>query len=128
MLRIMDEVTGPSLGVTAIGRVSADDYESTLIPALDQKRQDWGKIGLLCHIGPHFQGFTIGAAWDDAKFGLTHRADFTKFALVSDTPWVRNSVGFFAPLLPYPVRIFFDDELRQAIQWLSEEPTMSAVS
>lgn len=128
MFRIMDDITGPNLGVTAIGHVNADDYEVTLIPEVNQRLQAYGKIGLLCHLGPDFKGFTVGAAWDDTKFGLTHLADFTKFALVSDARWVRNSFRIFAPLLSYPVRLFYEDELPQAIAWVNEETSQSAVA
>ena len=128
MLRVMDEVTGKNLGVTAIGKVTADDYESVLIPAVQERLREHGKIGLLCQLGTHFDGFTLGAAWDDTKFGLTHLHDFTKFALVSDVHWVRSGVRIVAPLLRYPVRVFSNDELRKAIDWLNEQPVLAKAS
>lgn len=128
MLRIMDEVTGPNLGVSAIGKVTAEDYESTLIPTVDERLRRFGRIGLLCEIGPRFDGFTVGAAWDDAKFGLLHLSDFSKFALVTDLTWVRNAVRVFAPLIRYPVRIFSNDELQNAIDWLNSDSDLAAAS
>lgn len=128
MLRVLHEVTGKNLGVTAIGKVTAEDYESVLIPAVQERLRQHGNIGLLCQLGIHFDGFTLGAAWDDSKFGLTHLTDFTKFALVSDVHWVRNGVRIMAPLLRYPVRVFSNDELRMAIDWLNDQSVLAEAS
>jgi len=50
-------------------------------------------------LGEDFDGWTVGAAWDDTKLGLLHLADFSRIALVSDIEWIRRVTKLFAPFL-----------------------------
>ncbi len=64
-------------------------------------------------------GFTAGAMWDDTKFGLSHFFAFEKFALISDTEWINNTVKILGFMMPCPVKLFALGELDAAKEWVN---------
>lgn len=108
------------LGFTAKGTVTAKDYESVIIPAVEAQFSRHGKIRFLYHLGEDFQGFEAGAVWDDAKLGLKHITGFERMALVSDVEWIRAAVKLFGLVIPGHVRVFHDEELSEAMRWVGE--------
>jgi hypothetical protein len=44
------------LGIEAVGEVTADDYESVMLPAVSAARQGGEKARLLYLLGPEFTG------------------------------------------------------------------------
>jgi hypothetical protein len=117
--KILDGFPDTVLAVEAAGKVDAQAYETVLIPAIEDKLSALGKIKLLYIIGESFDGFTLGAAWDDTKVGLTHLGDFSKIALVSDVEWIRLGMRAFAPMIPGEMRLFSLAERQQAEDWIS---------
>ena len=105
----------------AEGVITRDDYQETLIPVLEERISAQGKVKLLYWCGEEFEGFSAGAMWDDARFGLTHWGDFSKIAVVSDIGWVRQSVKLFAPLMRAPVQVFQNAEIDDAKSWIAED-------
>ena len=105
----------------AEGVITRDDYQKTLIPVLEERISAQGKVKLLYWCGEEFEGFSAGAMWDDARFGLTHWGDFSKIAVVSDIEWVRQSVRFFAPLMRASVQVFHNAEIEDAKSWIAED-------
>ncbi len=108
------------LGFAASGRVTADDYESVLIPAVESVLAHREKVRFLYHIGKGCSGFEAGAMWDDAKVGLRHLASWERVAVVTDIEWIRAAVKVFGILMPGHVRVFHNSELDQAMRWVSE--------
>lgn len=108
------------LGLEARGEVTGADYESVLIPAVDEMLARRKSIRFLYHLGNEFTGFDAKAMWDDAKVGLRHLAAWERVAVVTDVAWIRTAVKMFAFVMPGQVRIFSNSELAGARQWLSE--------
>ncbi|MDJ0729632.1 MAG: STAS/SEC14 domain-containing protein [Crocosphaera sp.] len=107
------------LALDAEGRVTGDDYQSVIIPAIETKLRQYKKIRLLYELGNHFSGFDLNAVWEDLKLGLNHWADFEKIALVSDIKWIRMVTKLMGLILPYPVEVFHNNQLSQAQEWVS---------
>ena len=105
----------------AEGVITRDDYQETLIPVLEEKISAQGQVKLLYWCGEEFKGFSAGAMWDDARFGLTHWGDFSKIAVVSDIEWVRQSAKLFAPLMRAPVQVFHNADIEDAKSWIAED-------
>jgi len=105
----------------AEGVITRDDYVETLIPIVEEKIRTGGKIKLLYWCGEEFKGFSAGAMWDDARFGVMHLGDFLKIAVVSDIEWVRQSVKLFAPLVRAPVQVFHNAAIEDANCWITED-------
>ncbi len=107
------------LALEAEGKVTEDDYQSVIIPAIEDKLRQYNKIRLLYELGNHFAGFNIKAMWEDLKLGLTHWSDLEKIAVVSDIKWIRMITKLFGFILPYPVQVFHNNQLSQAQEWVS---------
>ena len=119
MLKRIEGLPHNVVAVEASGKVTADDYEQILEPAIDHGLRTQAKIRFLYHLGPEFTGFTPGALWDDAKVGLRHRGDFERCAVVTDVTWVRDAVSLFRALMPCPVRVFQNNQLADARTWVT---------
>lgn len=121
MIEIMTDLPDFVIGIRAKGRVTGEDYESVLIPAIEEKLKKHPKISLLYHIGTDFSDFEAAAMWDDAKIGLRHIAAWRKVAVVSDVDWIRWLMKVFAFVIPGDVRIFTNDQLAEAREWVSAD-------
>lgn len=119
MIKSMSELPANVVGLTASGQVTAQDYETVVIPAIEGALKDHDKIRLLYHIGPEWTGFTAGAMWDDTKVGLSHMAAWEKIAVVTDVEWIRAGIKFFGFTITGLVRIFGNDQLDEAIDWVT---------
>jgi SpoIIAA-like len=108
------------IGFSATGKVTADDYESVIIPAVEALLAHHGKVRFLYHLGAEFAGFEPAAMWDDTKLGLKHLAHWEKMALVSDVEWIRAAVKIFGLAIPGHVRVFRNSELAAAQRWVGD--------
>ena len=120
MIELMPELPSHVVGLVASGQVTAEDYETVVIPAVEAALKTHDKICLLYHIGPEWTGFTAGAMWDDAKVGLSHMAAWGKVAVVTDVEWIRAGVKFFGFTITGVVKIFGNERLDEAKAWVSE--------
>jgi len=105
------------VGFSAHGTVTGEDYERTVIPAVEGVARRHGRIRCVYRLAPDFDGFDLAAAWDDAKLGLRHLGGWERIALVSDLKWLRQAARLFAPLMPGTVKAYPDAELDAAIAW-----------
>jgi stage II sporulation SpoAA-like protein len=115
-------------GVKAVGRVSREDYERVVDPIVDAARREGRRIRLLYQVGPEFEGFTAGAAWEDAKLGLASLRLFDGCAVVTDVGWIREATRVMGFVMPCPVRVFDNGRLAEAVEWLRSLPEGPAVS
>lgn len=120
MLEIIPNLPEAVVGVLASGEVMASDYETVLIPAIESALAKHGKIRILYQVGPGFTDFTGGAMWDDMKVGVTHWQAWEKVALVTDIDWLAVATRCFAFTVPCPVKVFANNELAAATQWVAE--------
>jgi len=120
MIKIISDLPNNVLGFESSGTVTGEDYETVLIPAVEAKLEEFPKIRLLYHLGPDFISYDLKAAWDDAKVGLSHLTSWEKIAVVTDTEWVSSGVKVFGFVIPGEVRVFGNDELSAAKEWVSE--------
>jgi len=125
MLERITDLPDRVLGIKAIGEVTSDDYQSVLVPALEDKLTKSKKIRLLYVLGDQFDGYTGGAAWEDAKVGMKHLAAFERVAVVTDVDWIRNMVKAFGFAIFGQVRVFDNDELGEAREWICEPAATS---
>ena len=108
------------LGFSAQGTVTASDYESVIIPAVEDHFARHGKVRFLYHLGEGFTGIEPAAAWDDAKLGFKHFAGWEKMAVVSDVEWIRTALKILGLAMPGHVRVFHNGQLADATRWITE--------
>lgn len=118
MIEIMQESSGNIIGVRATGKLAHDDYKRVLIPELQQLFDKYGKLNVLFYMDDTFEGWELDAAWDDASYGLKHRADFGKLALVGGPAWVEWCIKFSGFLMKGEIKVFPADQLDQAWGWI----------
>jgi len=128
MLERLQDLPAGVDGVKAVGKVSKEDYERVFEPLLDGARREGRRIRLLYQVGPEFEGFSPGAAWEDAKLGLASLRLFDGLAVVTDLGWIRESTRIVGFVMPCPVRVFGNDRLAEAAEWLGSLPEGPAVS
>ncbi len=119
MVEKIEGLPDNALGFSAKGTVTAGDYESVIIPAVEALLSRHKKIRFLYHLGEGFKGFELAAVWDDTKLGLKHFTGWEKMAVVSDVEWVRAAIKIFGLGIPGEVRVFHNGELAEAIRWIS---------
>ena len=108
------------LGFTAHGEVTAEDYRSVLIPAVEAKLSKVDQVRMLYVLGEGFEGITSAAAWEDTKVGLKHLTQLNRIAVVSSVDWINTSIKAFGFMMPCEVRVFENSDLQDAITWISE--------
>jgi len=119
MFNLIEGLPQDVLAIEATGKVTHEDYHSTLIPKAEAMMAK-GPIKLLYVIGKDFTGFELEALWDDSKFGLKHWHDFDRIAVVADQAWLRAAVSMFTPFFPGEVRMFGLSELSAAKAWIAD--------
>ena len=120
MLELIPNMPENVLGVKAEGKVTGEDYDRVLIPALEDLLKRHKRIRVLYQLGPDFSGFTAEAMWDDAKVGIQHITAFEKIAVVSDVDWIVAAVKIFAFVIPCPVKVFSNEAHFQARAWVTK--------
>ena len=118
MIEFMPESSGNVVGVKTIGTLTDTDYKDTLIPKLESLFQQYGKLNVLIYMGKDFEGWDLKAAWDDASFGLKHRADFEKLAVVGGPGWVEWCIKLSGFLMKGEIKTFSLDSLDEAWGWI----------
>lgn len=121
MIEIMPRSKGAVVGVRASDKLTHADYRDVWLPALEHAVVEHGKVRALLYMDAGFKGWDVSAAWDDAKFGLSHRRDFERCALIGGPDWVRWSAKLFAVFIKGEVRCFAADELEEAWRWIEED-------
>jgi len=121
MLKIMNDLPENVLGVSAEGKITGTDYETVLIPAIEQKLKENKKIRMVYDLGSSFTGFDLSALLDDAKMGMKHLSAWDRIALVSDHEMINTFAKFFGHMLSCELRIFKNAELEEAKKWISEK-------
>jgi hypothetical protein len=108
------------LAVRAVGRLTKEDYENVLEPAVERLVSETGELRAVIVVGDEFDSFTSGAAWEDTKFGIAHWGKWKRCAVVTDKDWVEGGVKVFGWMMPGEVKVFEDDDLDDAIEWAAE--------
>ena len=120
MIKVIKGLPKHILGFEVSGVVSAEDYETVIIPAVDAADTGDRKLRMLYHVAPGFKKFDFGAMWDDTKVGLKHLTSWEKVAVVTDEDWIRSAIKVFGFAIPGQFRAFKDNELAVAKKWLTE--------
>ena len=120
MLKIMNDLPANVLGVSAEGKITGTDYETILIPAIEEKLKTNKKIRMLYFLGSNFTGFDLSAMLDDAKMGMKHLSAWDRIALISDHELINIFAKFFGHMLSCELRIFKNAELEKAKNWITD--------
>ena len=117
MIRVIDDMPPGTVGLEAVGKVTAEDYRDVLGPAVKDavERKD---LMLLYVLGKVFDAYEPGAAWADTKLWVGHLGSFKRIAIVSDADWIEHSLRTIGWLVPGDIEVFETDDVQDAKRWL----------
>ena len=118
MIEISDKSHDDLLVVTASGKLTGDDYDNVFIPAMKSAIAQHGKIRLMMQLADDFKGWDLEAMWDDAKFGVQHRHDFSKVALVGGADWMKWCVKVAGHFMDGSAQTFDSGNVDKALEWI----------
>jgi len=118
MIEVLPESQYNVLGVKGIGKLTDLDYKNILVPRLERMIKDYQKVRCLFLMTEEFHGWELEAAWDDAKFGVQHRNDFEKVAVVGGPRWVEWGTKLAALIMSGEVKTFSSEQLDEAWDWV----------
>tara|TARA_R110001583_G_scaffold46761_1_gene146498 strand:+ start:5348 stop:5710 length:363 start_codon:yes stop_codon:yes gene_type:complete len=119
MLELITKLPVNVIGVKASGQVTANDYQTVLIPIIEARLKLHPKIRILFHLGTDFTDFSLGAMWTDAKIGVDHFKAWEMIAIVTDEAWVTSASDIFNFAIPCPLLVFSNDQYTEAEIWLT---------
>lgn len=117
MLQIMPESQGLILGLKVSGKFTNQDYQQFLIPRLEDLIKAHGRVRVLLYLDGDFQGWELEAIRSH-PFGLQHKDDFQKIAVVGGSWRLRLEMKMVTPFIAGEVRNFSREELPAAWTWI----------
>jgi len=115
MLEIIEGLPKNVVGIVAKGRVTVQDCQDVLMPAIKKSRKRHDKIRLYYELNSRFPG----SAWDDLDLGLEHASCCERVAIVTDISWVRLTVKAVRFLIPSKIRVFPTIVAEEARAWIT---------
>jgi hypothetical protein len=101
--------------VQMYGKLTHEDYEYAT-PLIESAIKSSSSVKLLADLR-ELDGWGMHAAWDDFKFGLEHRSDFKKIAMVGNKKWLEWSVKLGSHLVDSDVKFF--ENMNDAEDWIA---------
>jgi len=121
MIERIEDMPAGTIGLRASGKLSREDYQQVLEPALREGVES-GEMRLL-FVMLDFDGLEPGAMVEDVETGLRtwvrEHSAWKRFAFVTDVGWLAKSMRAFAWMAPGEVRVFSLGELEAARGWVS---------
>lgn len=118
MLYVLPETAGDIIVVQATETLTAKDYQETFIPQMEEKVAAHGGVRVLLYLDHGFTGFEAEALWEDLKFGLAHRNDFIRLAVVGGSEWVDWLLKVADGLMKGETKHFSEAQFLQALHWI----------
>lgn len=121
MLKILEtQGQGNLVATVAIDKLTREDYDR-LIPFLEKKIEESGKLRWYFEM-EDFNGWEIGALWQDFKFDVKHANDFERVAMVGDKSWQEWMSDLMKPFTSAEVRFFELRDQDKAHEWIQQKP------
>src|SRR3954451_14611262 len=123
MLELIEGLPGNIVGIAVSGRVTIQDCQDVLLPAIKRSRKRHDKIRLYYELNSRFPG----AAWDDLDLGLEHASCCERVAIVTDIGWVRLTVKALRFLIPSEIRVFATSQAEEGQAWIRARPGVRTI-
>jgi hypothetical protein len=104
------------------GKVTKDDYETVLVPAVSEALKKHDKVRLYYETAGDFSGIDPGAVFTDFKVGMEHFTRWERIAVVTDVDWIKHTMQFFSFMMPAQMRIFPLSQTAEARAWIAANP------
>jgi hypothetical protein len=119
MIELIPDLPENVVGAEGVGEITARDYETVLIPAVESALSGNDKIRLLYVLGDRFDGISGGAAWQDTKLGIEHLRAWERMAVVTDVDWIGHALKAVGWMIPAEIRVFPTSQRDDAEAWVT---------
>jgi hypothetical protein len=117
MIELLPDAPDGVLGVRLVDDVTAEDYRTVLVPAVEQQLAAHGKVRAVAVVDGAFEGYSLGGVWQDARLGVAHPRSWERIAVVTDVEWLRHLVRAFGWAVPGDVELFGASQVADAVAW-----------
>ena len=118
MLELIEGLPGNIVGIAVSGRLTKQDCDDILAPAIAKSLRRHDKIRLYYELNSRFPG----AAWDEIELGLEQATRCERVAIVTDIGWVRLTVKALRFLIPSEIRVFATVQADEGRSWIRARP------
>jgi len=122
MLEIIKGLPKNVVGIAVEGRVTKQDCQDVLMPAIRKSLKRHDKIRLYYELNSRFPG----AAWDDLSVGIEHVPPCERVAIVTDVGWIRYTVKALRFLIPGEIQVFPTVQASEGRAWITAAPRSPA--
>lgn len=123
-ISVRQEDDGSYLRVKISGKLSKGDY-NVISPAIDRQAKRNDSIRMLFEL-TNFEGWTLGAVWEDLMVSFKHYSKFERIAIVGDRRWKKSLTPLSKLFTGAEVRFFDNLELAEAQVWMKEDALVRA--
>jgi hypothetical protein len=102
----------------AIGEVTKEDYQSIVVPAVENLVKRIHTINFLLVLDTDLDSFTIGAWMEDALLGLKNFGSWNRAAIVSDSDKIISFTNGFSYIVPGEFKGFKKEDFNKALNWV----------
>jgi stage II sporulation SpoAA-like protein len=124
MIEIIKGLPAKVVAIRARGRVTNEECDIILRPAMELALKSNTKIRLYYEVGSRFPG----AGWDDLDVAIDHLPQWERIAVVTDTGWVRQTVNALRFLLASEVRVFTTLQAEEGRTWIAADDTSASAA
>jgi hypothetical protein len=121
MITLIKRLPANVIGFTFSGRVTGEDYETVVFPAVKKARKQTKDIRLLIEFEKNFKSLSLKAMLDDAFIGFKHLFSWKRIAIVSNNKTIQHAIKAFSFLIIGQLKIFHLSEKDKAIEWISKK-------
>jgi len=121
MLQLIKDLPEHVAAIHAVGEVTSEDYEDTLVPVFDEFVNGGDEINYLLVQETNGSNFTPAVCWRELKLMLKYYRKWNKIAVVTDKSGVEWFTDVFKFVVPADTKGFTLDKLDEAIKWVSEK-------
>jgi SpoIIAA-like len=115
MIEIIKDLPDNVVGIVARGRVTNEECDNVLRPAMELSLKRHAKLRLYYEVGSRYPG----AGWDDLDVAIDHMPQWERVAVVTNTTWVRQTVNALRFLIASEVRVFTTLEAAEGRVWIA---------
>ena len=112
------ERDGSAVRFRLSGKITDEDYETVLIPTITGILDWHAKVNCAMEFTDEYEGYELGAMWEDTKFGLKHKNDFARVGVVGASRWIEWGVKIGNKMMDGELRTFPSEEADKAWAWV----------
>jgi SpoIIAA-like len=118
MIERLKDFPANVLAFACRGKVTKADYDTVLVPAVNEALKSGHKLRIYYETGDEF-GIEPGAVWEDFKVGMEHLTRWERMAVVTDVDWIKHTMKFFSFMMPGDMRTFARADAAKARAWIA---------